>query len=328
MRRAAVIGGGSWGTAVAVLLARGGLEVQLGTRTAEQAAEIVAASENRRYLEGVALPESLQVKQGSEIELAGLDLVCLAIPSASLPQAVGAIADRLGERSSVLLLTKGLVGPQGQLPSDYVSERVRARAIACLGGPAHAREAVSGSAALVLGSEDADLRSQLGEVFDRAGLVCERSDDVVGVEMAGAAKNAAALAAAAAEPHGLNAAGIAAAEIWRECVEYAIRHGGKLETFSGLAGVGDLTATVMAPEGRNRRAGELLGRGTPAEQIPKLIGQASEGLDIVPLMAQTVSAAGVDASGLNGLAALIRGETSAEAWVAGLRRAERSRRAA
>ena len=119
----------------------------------------------------------------------------------------------------MLLLTKGLVAPQGQLPSEYVGERVRARAIACLGGPAHAREAVSGSAALVLGSADADLRDQLGDVFDRAGLVCERSRDVVGVEMAGAAKNAAALAAAAAEPHGLNAAGIAAAEVWRECIE-------------------------------------------------------------------------------------------------------------
>ena len=79
--------------------------------------------------------------------------------------------------------------------------------------------------------------------------------------MAGAAKNAAALAAAAAEPHGLNAAGIAAAEVWRECIDYAIERGAELETFSGLAGVGDLTATVMAPTGRNRRAGELLGAG-------------------------------------------------------------------
>jgi glycerol-3-phosphate dehydrogenase (NAD(P)+) len=328
MRRAAVIGGGSWGTAVAVLLARGGLEVQLGTRTAEHAAEIVAAGENKRYLEGVRLPDSLQVKQGSQIELGGLDLVCLAIPSASMPQAVGAIADQVGARSAVLLLTKGLVGPQGQLPSEYVGERVRARAVACLGGPAHAREAVSGSAALVLGSDDADLRSQIGDVFDRAGLVCERSDDLIGVEMAGAAKNAAALAAAAAESHGLNAAGIAAAEIWRECVAYAIRRGGKLETFSGLAGVGDLTATVLAPGGRNRRAGELLGQGTPADQIPRLIGQASEGLDIVPLMAETVAAAGIEAHGLEGLAQLIRGEIGPEAWVAGLRRAERSRRAA
>ncbi len=328
MRRAAVIGAGSWGTAVAVLLARGGLEVQLGARTPERVAEMVEAGENGRYLPGVPLPETIDVRPASKIELAGLDLICLAIPSKSLPQAVGAIADRVVGRSSVLLLTKGLIAPQGQLPAEYVGERVRARAIACLGGPAHAREAVSGSAALVLGSADADLRVQLGEVFDRAGLVCERSGDVTGVEMAGAAKNAAALAAAAAEPHGLNAAGIAVAEIWRECIEYAIGHGAELETFSGLAGVGDLTATMMAPAGRNRRAGELLGTGTPAEEIPQLIGQASEGLDTTPLLAQAVAASGGPAEALGGLAALIRGEIGPDDWVAGLRRVERSRRAA
>jgi glycerol-3-phosphate dehydrogenase (NAD(P)+) len=328
MRRAAVIGAGSWGTAVAVLLARGGLEVQLGARNRERAAEMIEAGENRRYLPGVALPETIDVRPASEIELAGLDLICLAIPSKSLPQAVGAIADRVGSRSAVLLLTKGLIAPQGQLPAEYVGERVRARAIACLGGPAHAREAVSGSAALVLGSADLDLRVQLGEVFDRAGLVCERSRDVAGVEMAGAAKNAAALAAAAAEPHGLNAAGIAVAEIWRECIDYAIEHGAELETFSGLAGVGDLTATMMAPTGRNRRAGELLGTGTPATEIPALIGQASEGLDTTPLLAQAVAASGGPSEALNGLAALIRGEIGAEDWIAGLRRVERSRRAA
>ena len=328
MRRAAVIGAGSWGTAVAVLLALGGLEVRLGARTAKQAAELSEARQNARYLEGVELPESLRVLPASQIELAGLDLVCLAIPSGSLPQAVGAIADRVSDRSSVLLLTKGLIAPLGQLPAEYVGERIRARAIACLGGPAHAGEAVSGSAALVLGSGDPDLRDQLGEVFDRAGLVCERSRDVTGVEMAGAAKNAAALAAAATESHGLNAAGIAAAQVWRECIEYAISRGAELETFSGLAGVGDLTATLLAPSGRNRRAGELLGRGTPAEEIPALIGQASEGLDAVPLLAEAIAASGSPAAGLSGLAALIRGEIDTKAWVASLRRVERTKRAA
>jgi glycerol-3-phosphate dehydrogenase (NAD(P)+) len=328
MRRAAVIGAGSWGTAVAVLLARGGLDVQLGARSPERVAEMVEDGENRRYLPGVPLPESIDVRPAAAIELAGLDLICLAIPSKSLPQAVGAIADRVSARSSVLLLTKGLIAPQGQLPAEYVGERVRARAIACLGGPAHAREAVSGSAALVLGSADPDLRAQLGKVFDRAGLVCERSGDVTGVEMAGAAKNAAALAAAAAEAHGLNAAGIAAAEIWRECIEYAISRGAELETFSGLAGVGDLTATMMAPTGRNRRAGELLGAGTPAEQIQEIVGQASEGLDTTPLLAAAVAASGVPAEALAGLASLIRGEVAPDEWVAGLRRVERARRAA
>jgi glycerol-3-phosphate dehydrogenase (NAD(P)+) len=328
VRRAAVIGAGSWGTAVAVLLARGGLEVQLGTRSAEQAEEMEGMRENTRYLPEVLLPESVKVKRASEIELAGLDLICLAVPSKALPQAVGSIADRVGERAAILLLSKGLVAPQGQLPGEYVGDRVRARAIASLGGPAHAREAVSGSAALVLGSADPDLRAQLGEVFDRAGLVCERSGDVFGVEMAGAAKNAAALAAAAAQSHGMNAAGIAAGEIWRECVAYATTRGARLETFVGLAGVGDLTATVMAPGSRNRRAGELLGAGTSAEVIRAEIGQASEGLDSVPLIAETIEAAGVEAEGLRGLADLIEGRIGTDEWIAGLRRVERSRRAA
>jgi glycerol-3-phosphate dehydrogenase (NAD(P)+) len=328
LRKAAVIGAGSWGTAVAVLLARGGLEVELGTRTEEKAALINRKRENEEYLPGVKLPEGLVVKRASEIELAGCDLICLAVPSAALPNVVGSLADRIGSRASVLMLSKGFVQPMGALPSEYVSERIRARALACLGGPAHAREAAAGMAALVLGSSDPDLRTMLGEVFDRAGLVCERSEDVAGVEVAGAAKNAAAFAAAAAERFGLNAAGIAAAGVWRECVEFALAKGGRLETFNGLAGVGDLTATVLAPKSRNRQAGELLGAGVPAEKIPGRIGQASEALDSVPLIAETVAAAGIEAPSLEGLAALIEGEIDAGEWVAGLRRAERARRAA
>src|SRR5205814_4941771 len=135
-----------------------------------------------------------------------------------------------------------------------------------------------------------------------------------------AAKNAAALAAAAAAPHGLNAAGIAAAQVWRECVDFGLGAGARVETFSGLAGVGDLTATVLAPGSRNRQAGELLGNGVPADQIPAKIGQASEGLDSVPLIAESVARAGIVAPGLDGLAALIDGSIDPGEWVAGLRR--------
>src|SRR5881394_943705 len=305
LRKAAVVGAGSWGTAIAVLLARGGLEVQLGTRSTEKAAELARKRLNDAYLPGVELPEQITVKRTAEIELGACDLVCLAVPSAALPAVVGSLAERIGSRAAVLMLSKGLVQPLGMQPFAYVYERVRARAIASLGGPALAREAVAGVAALVLATAEADLRSQLGEVFDRAGLVCERTDDVVGVEVAGAAKNAAALAAAAAAPHGLNAAGIAAAQIWRECVDFGLATGARVETFSGLAGVGDLTATVLAPSSRNRQAGELLGKGVPADQIPARIGQPSEALDSVPLLAAAVKAAGIDAHALEGLAELI-----------------------
>ncbi|HRV60281.1 MAG TPA: 1-acyl-sn-glycerol-3-phosphate acyltransferase, partial [Solirubrobacterales bacterium] len=112
MRRAAVIGAGSWGTAVAVLLARGGLEVQLGTRTADQAEEMALARENTRYLPGVRLPDGIEVRASSQIELGGVDLLCIAVPSASYPQAVGAVADRVGRRAGVLLLAKGLIAPK------------------------------------------------------------------------------------------------------------------------------------------------------------------------------------------------------------------------
>ena len=225
---------------------------------------------------------------------------------------MGAIADRISSRSAVLMLTKGLIAPQGQLPSDYVSERVRARGIACLGGPAHAREAVSGSAALVLGSADEELRVQIGEVFDHAGLVCERSRDVTGVEMAGAAKNAAALAAAAAEPHGLNAAGIAVAAIWRECIDHAVARGAEQETFAGLAGVGDLTATMMAPSGATAAPASC---SAPAPRPPRSPARSARPPRVsTPFLfwprRRLLRSRGRRA---HGLAALIRGDRNAEA---------------
>src|SRR5918995_1140568 len=121
LRKAAVIGAGSWGTAMAVLLARGGLEVQLGCRTSKQAEELGESRSNEIYLPGVPLPDGLTVKRASEIELAGMDLVCLGVPSKSLPAAVGSIGDRVAQRSAVLVLSKGMVSPMGGLPSDYVA---------------------------------------------------------------------------------------------------------------------------------------------------------------------------------------------------------------
>ena len=251
------------------------------------------------------------------------------MPSAALPAAVGSLGDRIGSRAAVLLLTKGLVQPLGQLPSEYVGERIRARAIASLGGPAHAREAAAGMAALVLGTADADLRAQLGEVFDRAGLVCERS------RRRGRASRWPApprtpprSAAAAAEAHGLNAAGIAAATIWRECVDYALADGAQLETFTGLAGVGDLTATVLAPGSRNRRAGELLGAGVARGPDPGPDRPGVGGPRLGAADRRGDGRAGLEAPGLEGLAALIDGRIDPGEWVAGLRRAERARRAA
>ncbi len=98
-------------------------------------ADLEGARRTRSTCPGVELPPEIAVKRGAEIEVGGLDLVCLAVPSAALPATVGSLGDRIGARTAVLLLSKGFVAPMGALPTEYVSERVRCRAIACLGGP-------------------------------------------------------------------------------------------------------------------------------------------------------------------------------------------------
>jgi len=159
----------------------------------------------------------------------------------------------------------------------------------------------------------------LGEVFDRAGLFCERSDDVTGVEMGGAAKNAAALAAGATQAQGLNAAGAAAGHIFLEVWRYAEQQGARPESMIGLAGTGDLVGTALAPQSRNRQAGELLAQGVPAAEIPSRIGQAVEALDLVPLLANALARAGVEAPVTNALNRLIAGELPLDEWVAQVR---------
>jgi glycerol-3-phosphate dehydrogenase (NAD(P)+) len=153
-------------------------------------------------------------------------------------------------------------------------------------------------------------------MFIRAGLVCEQSNDPIGVELAGAAKNAAALAAGATEAQGLNAAGAAAGHIFAEVWCYAEGLGARPESMIGLAGTGDLLATALARESRNRRAGELLAAGTPAGEIPAGIGQAVEALESVPLLARALERARVQAPVTGALARLISGELPLQEWVA------------
>ena len=321
LRKAAVVGAGSAGTATATLLARAGLDVQLGCRDANTAERITAAGENQDYLPGVALPDNVTATTLADIEFAGVDLVVLAVPSSSLPQVVGSLGARIGDRSAVLALSKGLVQPLGTLPTRYVADRSKARAVAFLGGPSHAAESVERGAHVVLASTDVALRDQLGEVLSKAGLDVERTDDVVGVQLAGAAKNAAALAAAAAGTDGMNAAGAAAARVFSEVHELARAHGGRTETFLGLAGAGDLVATALAEHSRNRRAGELLGQGVPADQIPAILPQAAEGISSVPLLVEALDRENIACPACEALCSLIEGRIDRSQWLASVRRA-------
>jgi glycerol-3-phosphate dehydrogenase (NAD(P)+) len=305
IRTAAVVGAGSWGTAVASLLGDAGVSVQLGCRSQQQAKALADRRRNERYLPEIALSDAVSPTALAGLDFTGVDLICIAVPSRALGEVVDRIAERLPDRTGVLVLSKGLVSDGASLPCDYVRTRTGARPIAFLAGPAHAAEAAGGEAGLVVASNDASFAARLQRVFARAGVDCELSHDLVGVQLASCAKNASALAAAVALDTGVNAAGAAAGRVYAECHELARSRGAEPDTFAGLAGAGDLVATVLAAQSRNRRAGELLAQGATADAIERDIGQAAEGLDLVPLLASAMRDAGIEAPATRELATLI-----------------------
>src|SRR3712207_430381 len=170
-RRAVVIGAGSFGTAVAVLLARGGFRTTLQTRTAEQAERLNEDRENRVYLAGIDLPRELRVEPASA-GLARADVVFLGVPSRGLDELIADLPPAgLRSRTPVVSLAKGLVPPDGLAPTVLLTSTLGPARVACIGGPAHAREMVLEGAALVVAATDERLGLVLADVFQRAGLV-------------------------------------------------------------------------------------------------------------------------------------------------------------
>jgi glycerol-3-phosphate dehydrogenase (NAD(P)+) len=317
VRRVAIIGAGAWGTSLAVCLARAGLEVDLGCRTQEQALAVQASRENARYLPGVTLPDTIRVLRASDLSPEGDDIICLAVPAKALPAVMAAHGGRITSRGGVLVVSKGLVPPLGTLPSAFAAERCNARAIAVLGGPANAAEMLERGGSVVVASLDRGFARQLADALGAANLDVTVTTDVTGVELAGAAKGVAALAAAAAASQaGANIAGAAAGKGFAELDALARAKGGRPETFAGLAGAGALVASVVDETSRNHRAGELLAQGVPAADIGPVLGQGTEAVESVPLLASAAREARLDAPALDGLAALVEGRIEPEQWAA------------
>jgi len=167
-----VVGAGSFGTAVAVLLARGGFRTTLQTRTREQCRRLDADRENKAYLPGVPLPRDLRIEAASE-GLARADYVFLGVPSRGLEEVIQGLEPAgLGRRTPVVSLAKGLVPPDGIAPTVLLSATLGYGRVACVGGPAHAREMVTEGAGLVAASLDELLAGTITSVFMRAGVVC------------------------------------------------------------------------------------------------------------------------------------------------------------
>jgi glycerol-3-phosphate dehydrogenase (NAD(P)+) len=310
--RIAVVGAGSWGTAFSRLLLDRGHEVTLVCRDPEQARAIRETGHNPRYLPHVDL-KGVVPSPGLGTWPEEAELIALAVPS----KAFAEVARSLPGDAPVLSLTKGLDPATG----ERLSTLVEGRPVAVLSGPNMAEEiAVGLPTAAVIASEDQSLAEELQRAVNSLVFRIYVNPDVTGVELCAAAKNVIALAAGGVDGLGLGDNGKAAL-ITRGLVEMARLGGacgGRQETFSGLAGMGDLIVTCESRHGRNRKAGELIAGGASAEEAAATIGQTVEGLTTAPVLRDLSHRLGIELPITEGVCAVLEGHVRLTEIVEGL----------
>ena len=301
-----VVGGGSWGTAFSRLLADRGHDVTLACRDAEQARAINETGRNPRYLRVVDL-HGIPAAPIAEAPIAEAELVVVALPSRAFAYVVGSLPGT----TPVLSLTKGLDPGSG----ERLSTLVRGRPVAVLSGPNMAEEiAVGLPTATALASEDAALAEELQHAINSLVFRVYVNDDLVGVELCAAAKNVIALAAGGVDGLGLgdNAKAALITRGLAEMARLGLACGARPETFSGLAGMGDLVVTCWSRHGRNRHAGELIAQGATPEEAAATIGMVIEGLTTAPVLRDLSRRLGIELPITEGVCNVLEGESLGE----------------
>lgn len=277
-----VLGAGSWGSALSILLARNGFRVRLWGRDPEALTRLREERENSRYLPGVPFPEGLEL--ASQLgELAGSERrLLIVVPSHAFRAVLEQIKSRLAEGSIVAWATKGLEPGSGRPLHEVVEEVLGPRiASGIISGPTFAREVARGlPTACVVAAREEQVASRIADWFRNDRLRVYTSVDLRGVQLGGAIKNVIAIAAGISDGLGFGASARAAL-ITRGLAELArlgVAMGGARETFMGLAGVGDLVLTCTDDLSRNRRVGLALGRGEALAQVLVALGQEAEGV--------------------------------------------------
>jgi glycerol-3-phosphate dehydrogenase (NAD(P)+) len=277
----AVLGGGSFGTALAAILAECRRRVLLWVRRPEQAEEINQRHRNSAYLEGFDLPADLRAGCDLELAVRRSRVIMLVVPSQSFRAVARQVGDLIGGDQILVHGTKGLELDTFKRMSQILREETCARKIGVLSGPNLARELMAGRpAGALLASTYDEVAEAVLPLFAGSRLRVYSGRDVVGTELAGAFKNIVAIAAGAADGLGLgdNAKALLLTRGLSEMARFGAAMGGEVLTFGGLAGVGDLMATCASPLSRNHQVGERLARGEKLPQILGSIKQAAEGV--------------------------------------------------
>jgi glycerol-3-phosphate dehydrogenase (NAD(P)+) len=279
--RIAVLGAGSWGTALASLLAGNGASVRLWARDCGQVARINTEHQNARYLPGIELTSTLQATCDLGQAVAGADQVWLVLPTKVLGDFLAEHAETLPRSATYVGASKGFEPGSGARMDELVTRALGEVPFAVVSGPTFAIEVAHGKpAALAVGSRDPEVAEAVSASLRNDHIRCYPSDDVIGIELAGGLKNVLAIAAGVSDGFGFGA-NTRAALITRglaEIMRLGEAMGARAETFTGLAGLGDLVLTCTDDHSRNRQFGLRLARGESMEEAVAGIGQVVEGI--------------------------------------------------
>ncbi|HEX3407182.1 MAG TPA: NAD(P)H-dependent glycerol-3-phosphate dehydrogenase [Caulobacteraceae bacterium] len=323
MKTAGVIGGGAWGTALAQVAARAGLETLLWARETEVVLEVNAAHENRLFLPGATLDPAIRAT-GELADLAGCDVIFAVVPAQHLRGVLQHFAQHLRERPvapPIVLCAKGIEQGSLKLMNEVLAETLPQTSPAVLSGPSFAGEVARGlPTAITLAAPDEALGRRLAEAIATPTFRPYLSPDMIGAEAGGAIKNVLAIACGIVEGRGLGRSAHAALVTrgFAELTRLATALGGRAETVAGLCGLGDLVLTCSSSQSRNMSLGIALGRGESLAGA--LAGKLSvaEGVASAPAVRALAAGLGVETPISDAVAAILAGEIGVDAAIAGL----------
>ncbi|MCM3709786.1 NAD(P)H-dependent glycerol-3-phosphate dehydrogenase [Sporosarcina luteola] len=285
MEKVSVIGAGSWGTAIAFVLAENGHDCLLWTRRSEQSAEINEKHSNASYLPGIALPENLKASSDLKEAVQHADSIVIAVPTKAI-RALSSEINQLADQSKLIIhVSKGIEPDTLKRISEVIEEEVspgKRKAIVALSGPSHAEEVVlRHPTTITAASFDKEAAEHVQDLFmnDQYFRVYT-NDDLIGVELGAALKNVIALAAGITDGigYGDNAKAALITRGLAEITRLGVKMGANPLTFSGLTGLGDLIVTCTSVHSRNWKAGNLLGQGKSLDEIVSGMGMVIEGV--------------------------------------------------
>lgn len=277
----AFLGGGSFGTALSIMLAKKGVLVKVWDRNKNVVDDINVKRENIRYLHGAVIPIGVEASTDIEEVVSDSEYIVIAVPSHVIRNLCKDIKEIINKNQIIISIAKGIEAESGKRLSQVIREELPNNPVVILSGPSHAEEVAQDIPTTVaVTSENMEYAEKVQDLFMTNKFRVYTNEDIIGVEIGGAVKNIIALAAGVSDGigYGDNTKAALMTRGMSEIVRMGTQLGGKKETFAGLTGMGDLIVTCTSMHSRNRRAGILIGKGATADEATREIGMVVEGI--------------------------------------------------